>query len=139
MILLDTNVVSELMKPEPDELVARWVSQQPPASLYTTSITQAEVLFGIRRLSAGKRRSALEAAADAMFEEDLGARVLAFGSEAARAYASIVARRMRAGHPISQFDAQIAAIAVVARASLATRNVDDYQGCDVKLIDPSSE
>ena len=90
MIILDTNVVSELMKPEPDELAARWVSQQAPASLYTTSITQAEVLFGIQRLSAGKRRSGLEAAADAMFEEDPGGRVLAFGSEAARAYASIV-------------------------------------------------
>ena len=74
-----------------------------------------------------------------MFEEDLGGRVLAFGSEAARAYASIVARRMRAGRPISQFDAQIAAIAVVARASLATRNVDDYQGCDVTLVDPWSD
>lgn len=136
MIILDTNVVSELMKAEPDELVARWIAGQPATSLYTTSITQAEILYGIQRLRAGKRRSGLEAAADAMFDDDLSGRVLAFGSEAARAYASIVARRMRAGWPISQFDAQIAAIALVARASLATRNVDDYEGCDIKLIDP---
>ena len=136
MIILDTNVVSELMKAEPDERVARWIADQPVTSLYTTSITQAEILYGIQRLSAGKRRSGLEAAADAMFDDDLSGRVLGFDSDAARAYASIVARCMRAGRPISQFDAQIAAIALVARASLATRNVDDYEGCDIKLIDP---
>ncbi|TMH29847.1 MAG: type II toxin-antitoxin system VapC family toxin [Betaproteobacteria bacterium] len=136
MIVLDTNVVSELMKGEPDEAVSRWIAGQPAASLYTTSITQAEILYGIQRLSGGKRRSALQAAADAMFNEDLAGRVLAFGSEAARAYANIVASRMGAGRPMSQFDAQIAAIVLVERATLATRNLSDYEGCGVKLIDP---
>ena len=136
MIVLDTNVVSEIMKAEPDEFVARWVGEQAEAGLYITAVTQAEILYGIQRLGAGKRRAALEAAAEAAFAEDFAGRILAFGPEAARAYASLAAARARAGRPISQFDAQIAAITLVARATLATRNVRDYQGCGIKLADP---
>ena len=136
MIVLDTNVVSELMKAAPDENVRGWVALQPATSLYTTSITQAEILHGIALLSSGKRRNALEAAADAMFRDDFAGRILPFGSDAARPYARIAADRRRAGRPISQFDAQIAAIARAAGAAIATRNTGDYEGCGVKLIDP---
>ena len=136
MIVLDTNVVSELMKPEPAEAVVRWIAAQPAVSLYTTSITQAEILHGIMLLAAGKRRAALEAAANAMFAQDFDGRVLPFGGEAARAYAQIAARRRRTGLPISQFDAQIAAIARSARAAVATRNTRDFEDCGIDVLNP---
>ncbi len=136
MIVLDTNVVSELMKAAPAGSVLAWSATQPASSLYTTSITQAEILHGIALLPAGKRRNALEAASEAMFREDFAGRILAFGSDAARPYARIAAERRRAGRPISQFDAQIAAIARATGAAIATRNVADYAGCEVKIINP---
>lgn len=136
MILLDTNVVSELMKPVPADRVKRWTASQPPPSLYTTRITQAEILHGIMLLPAGRRHTSLEAAAEAMFAEDFNGRVLAFGSDAARLYARIAADRRRAGRPISQFDAQIAAIAPSTGAAIATRNVVDYDGCGIRIINP---
>lgn len=136
MIVLDTNVVSELMKSAPDAAVARWIAQQQAATLYTTSITQAEVLHGILLLPAGKRRAALQAAAEAMFDQDFGGRVLPFGGDAARAYAQIAAQRRRSGRPISNFDAQIAAITRAARAALATRNASDYEDCGIKVMNP---
>lgn len=136
MILLDTNVLSELMKPTPHERVVRWVASRPVLSLYTTRITQAEILHGIMLLPSGKRRSALEAAAEAMFKEEFEARVLPFGSDAANPYARIAAERHRAGRPISHFDAQIAAIAHSAGAEIATRNVADFDGCGVTVINP---
>ena len=136
MITLDTNVLSELMRPSPAANVVRWVSAQPATSMYTTSVTQAEIFHGIMLLPAGRRRNALEAAAKALFEQDLGGRVLPFGSDAAHAYARIAAERRRAGRPISQFDAQIAAIAHSAGAALATRNVADYVATGIKVINP---
>ncbi len=136
MIVLDTNVLSELMKPAPAAGVLRWMAGQPATGLYTTSITQAEILHGILLLPAGKRRNALAAAAEAMFKEDFEGRVLPFGAGATLAYARIAVDRRRAGRPISQFDAQIAAIARTTGASIATRNVPDYEGCGVKLINP---
>ena len=136
MIVLDTNVVSELMKPAPAESVTRWVADQPATSLYTTSVTQAEILHGILLLPAGKRRNALEAAAEAMFREEFGGRILGFGADAARPYAQIAVERRRAGRPISHFDAQIAAVARSAGAAITTRNVADYEGCGVKVLNP---
>ncbi len=136
MIVLDTNVLSELMKPTPAERVVRWMAAQPATTLYTTSITQAEILHGVMLLPSGKRRSAFEAAAEAMFKEDFGGRVLPFGSDAAHPYARIAAQRRRAGRPISHFDAQIAAIAHSTGASIATRNATDFDGCGVKVINP---
>ena len=136
MIVLDTNVVSELMKSAPDAAVARWIAEQQATTLYTTSITQAEVLHGILLLPAGKRRAALETAAEAMFDKDFGGRVLPFGSDAARAYAQIAAQRRRSGRPISNFDAQIAAITRTVRAVAATRNVADYDDCGIKVVNP---
>jgi predicted nucleic acid-binding protein len=136
MILLDTNVLSELMKPAPAEGVMRWMAAQPATSLYTTSITQAEILHGVMLLPPGRRRNAIEAAAETMFSEDFGGRILPFGSDAAHPYARIATERRRAGRPISHFDAQIAAIARSAGAAIATRNVTDYYDCGVKVINP---
>ena len=136
MIILDTNVVSELMKAAPAGRVLGWIAGQPASVLYTTSITEAEVLHGLALLPAGKRRSTLESAAEAMFNEDFVGRILSFGSDAARAYARIAADRRRAGRPISHFDAQIAAIARCAGATIATRNVMDYYRCGVKILNP---
>ena len=136
MILLDTNILSELMRPAPSAIVVRWMASQPATGLYTTSITQAEIFHGIMLLPTGRRRNAFEAAANAMFNQDFDGRILAFGSDAARPYALIAAERRRAGRPISHFDAQIAAIARSAGAAIATRNVADYDGCGVKVINP---
>jgi hypothetical protein len=136
VILVDTNVLSELMKAAPAESVVRWFSTHSATSLYTTSITQAEVLHGILLLPPGRRRSAFEAAADAMFEEEFAGRILPFGSDAAHPYARIAAERRRAGRPISHFDAQIAAIAHSAGAAVASRNVADFDGCGLEVINP---
>ena len=134
--MLDTNVVSELMKAAPAEAVLDWVAAQPATSLYTTSITQAEILHGIALLPSGKRRDALRVAAGAMFTDDFEGRILPFGSDAAQPYATLAAQRRRAGRPISHFDAQIAAIAQSTGAAIATRNVTDYSACGVKVINP---
>ena len=134
--MLDTNVVSELMKAAPAEAVLDWVAAQPATSLYTTSITQAEILHGIALLPSGKRRDALRVTAGAMFKDDFEGRILPFGSDSAQPYATIAAQRRRAGRPISHFDAQIAAIAQSTGAAIATRNVTDYSASGVKVINP---
>ena len=136
MIVLDTNVLSELIKPAPMRAVTDWIASQPATSMYTTSITQAEILHGIMLMPSGKRRTSIEAAVEAMFSQDFGGRVLPFSSEAAIHYARIAAARRRTRRPISHFDAQIAAIARATGSTVATRNVSDFQGCGVKLIDP---
>jgi toxin FitB len=136
MIILDTNVISELMRTTPATAVVHWANGRPATSLYLTSITQAEILHGIQLLPRGKRRDTLATAAAAVFEHNFAGRVLPFGSDAAIAYAGIAAARRRAGRPISVFDAQIAAIARAHDADLATRNVDDFEGCGVDVIDP---
>jgi hypothetical protein len=138
MILLDTNVLSELMKPAPNQGVVAWIAARPAATLFTSSITQAEILHGVMLLPSGKRRSAFEAAAEAMFRDEFAGRVLPFGSDAAPLYAQIAVARRKAGQPISHFDAQIAAIARLTGAAIATRNVLDFQGCGVKVVDPWS-
>jgi predicted nucleic acid-binding protein len=136
MIILDTNVVSELMKPAPADRVIRWVASQTAISLYTTSITYAEILHGILLLPAGKRRKNFEQAAEMMFDEDFAGRILAFGSDGAAFYAEVATERQRRGRPIAQFDAQIAAIARATGARLATRNVSDFDHCGVDVVDP---
>lgn len=136
MIVLDTNVLSELMKPSPEARVAVWVAAQPATSLFTTTVTQAEILVGLALLPRGRRREALEKAAVALFDEDLAGRVIAFDSAAAQACAKIVPARYRAGRPISQYDAQIAAIAASRGAGIATRNTADFDGCGILLFNP---
>ena len=138
MILLDTNVLSELMRPAPDPAVERWFAAQPDASLFISAITEAELQYGAALLPSGKRRSALTAEIDAMLEEDFNGRILPFDRSAAQAFAVIAADRRQAGRPISQADAQIAAIARSRGAALATRNVSDFDGCGVEVINPWS-
>jgi toxin FitB len=136
MIILDTNVLSELMRPEPESKVVAWTMSNPTSSQYTTSITQAEIFHGILLLPAGRRRTQLLSAAEAMFTEDFAGRVVGFGGDASLPYARIASERRRAGRPISHFDAQIAAIAQACGASVATRNVKDFEGCGIKIVDP---
>ena len=134
MIIVDTNVASELMKPSPAAVVRDWVRAHR-GELYTTSITLAEIRYGIERLPVGRRRDALGATADDLFAafED---QVLPFDAAAATHYPTIVTRRDRAGLPIDGFDAQIASICHTHHAALATRNIKDFQDSGVDVIDP---
>lgn len=134
-VVLDTNVISELMRPAPDVRVLRWVRQLPPAAVSTTSVTLAEVRFGIARLPAGQRRALLGDAADDVFAT-FADRVLPFDAVAAGHYADVVVEREHVGAPIGGFDAQIAAICRVHRTVLATRNTDDFDRLGLDLIDP---
>ncbi len=136
MILLDTNVLSELMRPTPDRAVSAWIASHPATSLGTTTVTQAEILHGIARLASGRRRDALQRAAAAMFDEEFGERVLPFDASAAPHYATLRAARERSGRPMSAFDAQIAAIARAHRATIATRDLGGFADCGVGLVDP---
>jgi predicted nucleic acid-binding protein len=136
MIILDTNVLSELMRPMPAPQVVSWVSKQPTNELFTTSITEAEIFYGIELLAKGKRREGLLAAADAMFDEDFAGRILDFDSDAARVFSRIAGRRRTLGKPISHPDAQIAAIAQLRGAVLATRNTADFANCGIRVLDP---
>ncbi len=136
MIVVDTNVISELMRGEPDSAVLAWVAAQPRALLYTTYVNQAEILYGIDALPEGRRRTALAAAATAMFAEDFAGRILPFEARAAARYPEIVLARRQAGHPIEKFDALIAATTLAAGASIATRDVGGFAGCGLEVIDP---
>jgi len=136
VIVLDTNVLSELMRSQPAATVFAWVAAQKRDALYTTSVNEAEILYGIATLPEGRRRAALAAAAEAMFTDDFAGRVLPFDEAAAVHYAQIVAARRRDGRPIEAFDAQIAATALVAGADLATRDVGDFAGCGLTLLNP---
>jgi toxin FitB len=128
MIILDTNVLAELMRPEPSARVATWVARQRATELFTTSITEAEIFYGIELLTKGKRREGLLAAAEAMFAEDLAGRIFGFESDAARAFSKIAAHRRAHGRPISHADAQIAAIAQVRGAKLCDAQCCRFQG-----------
>jgi predicted nucleic acid-binding protein len=136
VIILDTNVLSELLTPTPSTVVIEWLSAQHPPSVFTTAVTEAEILYGLRLLPEGRRRRDLEAAISPIFDEDLSGRVLPFDRDAADLYATIATRRRSAGRPISQFDAQIAAIALSRGASVATRNVSDFEGVGLLIINP---
>ena len=133
--MLDTNVISELMRPAPDRGVVAWVSRLSPATVCTTAVTLAEVRFGIARLPSGRRRALLDVAADDVFAT-FADRVLPFDAVAAGQYGDVVVERECAGAPISGFDAQIAAICIAHRAALATRNTSDFDGLGLDLIDP---
>ncbi len=136
MIVLDTNVLSEALRPMPESSVLEWLAKQQRTSVFTTTVTQGEVLYGIRLLVDGKRRRGLWDAAKRIFDEDFSGQVLSFDSDAADMYAEIASSRRMTGKPISQFDAMIAAMARSRGASLATRNVKDFEDCGIDLIDP---
>ncbi len=136
MIVLDTNVLSELMNSKGSLVVRQWVAAQPINNFFTTTITQAEILYGIALLPPGKRQTELAQASELMFAEDFGGRILPFDEIAAIAFARIASNRRRMGKPISQADAQIASICYTRQATLATRNVSDFEGCDITIINP---
>lgn len=136
MIVLDTNVLSEVLKPAPSLTVLHWLSVQEPLAVFTTTITQAEVLYGIEVLPEGKRRGRLSIMIDRLFADEFQGRILPFDEAAARVFPKIVVGRETLGRPISQFDAMIAAIARSRRAAVATRNIIDFEHCGVTLINP---
>ena len=136
MILLDTNVLSELMRPAPTAAVENWIGLQPVASIFISAITEAELRYGVALLPEGRRQVQLLAKIEAMLAEDFAGRILPFDSPAASAYADIAVMRRRSGRPISQADAQIAAIASSRGASLATRNMNDFLDCGIDVVDP---
>ena len=136
MILLDTNVLSELKRPAPEKGVEQWLADQPDASVFISAITEAELRYGVALLPGGKRQSALAKVIEDMLGEDFTGRILPFDSAAAVAFAEIAATRRQAGRPIAQADAQIAAIARSRGAALATRNVPDFDECGIDVVNP---
>ena len=136
MILLDTNVLSELMRPSPEVAVETWLSCQPDTAVFISAITEAELRYGIALMPSGQRRSALADLVEAMLIEDFNGRILPFDSPAAVAFADIAAQRRQAGRPISQADAQIAAIAQSRGAVLATRNFKYFEACNIEVVNP---
>jgi predicted nucleic acid-binding protein len=136
MIILDTNVISEAAQVRPDPNVRRWLAAHPPESFFITAVTQAEILYGLELLPSGMRRTKLQAAVEATFAEEFAGRILPFDEEAARAYGRIAAQRRARGRPISPFDGQIAAIASSRNAAVATRDVRDFEGCGVTVLNP---
>ena len=138
MIILDTNVVSALMRTTPDVAVVNWLDRQPADSVWVTSITVFETRFGLALLPRGRRRSGLESAFDRVLTEDLANRVLDFDSAAAAVAARLAADRQRAGRVADFRDTLIAGIAQARRATLATRNIRHFEGLDVPVVDPWS-
>ena len=136
MIVLDTNVVSELMLPSPDPTVEGWVAGRAAASLFFSAVSEAELRYGLEIMPTGRLRDALAAEVEGMLREDFAGRVLPFDREAARAYARIAADRRAAGRPISHADCQIGAIARSRGMAVATRNIRDFENMGVELIDP---
>jgi toxin FitB len=138
MIVLDTNVLSALMRQEPDAGVVAWLDRLPPESIWTTAITVFEIRFGLQILESGRRRQSLERAFAAALAEDFDGRVLPFDEPAAEAAGRIAAERRRAGRTIEIRDVQIAGITAARKASLATRNTRHFEDLGLSLIDPWS-
>ena len=138
MILLDTNVVSELTRLAPNPSVIYWLDAQAAEDVYLSAITEAELRFGVAILPAGRRRERLAFEVENMLREDFERRILPFDSHAARMFAEIASNRRAIGKPISNADCQVAAIARCYGAAVATRNVGDFNDCGIELINPWS-
>jgi hypothetical protein len=136
VIVLDTNVLSECLKPQPNPKVLAWMASYPRSALFTTTVVEAEILYGVRILPDGARKDSLRSAVKAIFDQDMRGRVIAFDRDCAEAFADIAGTRRALGKPISQFDAMIAAATRSRGAVLATRNVQDFIDCGIELIDP---
>jgi len=136
VIVLDTNVISELTRHNPAPRVISWLDALTTAEVVTTAITAAELLYGVARMPDGRRKTELAAAVHGLLNEDFQGRVLSFDQPAAERYADIVTGRERLGRPIGAADAQIAAICRTIEATLATRNTDDFQETGLQLINP---
>ena len=136
MIVLDTNVLSELITARPDPEVVSWLETQAMDALFTTAISQGEMLYGACILPAGRHRDTLLHEVEAIFSADMAGRVLPYDSDAAGIHATLAAMRRAWGRPISQPDAMIAGIVASRGAVLATRNVRDFEGCGIDVVDP---
>ena len=135
MIILDTNVTSELMRARPDAAVTAWLAAQPPSELFSTAVTVAEITYGLERLPRGRRRKSLEQSYQSLFV-GMADHILPLDVEAALRYGPLLARRERAGSPMDSMDAQIACIAASRGMTLATRNERDFAGCGVPIVNP---
>ena len=136
MIVLDTNIVSEFMTSPPAEPVCAWMNAQDVATLYLTSISIAEIGFGLRVMPDGRRRQMLTDRFERFLAAAFESRILSFDEDAARIYGEIRGRRREQGRPMSGIDAQIAAVAKTRGFAVATRNVRDFEGCGLDLINP---
>ena len=136
MIIIDTNVVSELMRASPDPALLAWFAGHAADTLFLAAVSEAELRTGAVILPAGQRRDRLVGAIDAMIDQDFAGRILSFDSPAARSYTEIAAARRAAGKPIMEADCQIAGIARACGAVIATRNVKDFEGCGIEVINP---
>ncbi len=136
MLVLDTNMLSAMMSADPVRKVADWLLDQPSEDLFTAAVCQAEILSGISILLNGRRRAGLEEAVRAMFADDFDGRILPFDAEAAVAYAEVFAARRKAGRPAGTVDLMLAAVARVRGVSVVTRNVADFEGVGLTIINP---
>jgi toxin FitB len=136
MIIVDTNVVAEMMKPSPDPSVVSWLNDQESAALFLTTVTLGEIGYGLEILPRGRRRLHLEQGFERVVAEAFAGRILAFDEEAARHYGVIMGRRRAIGRPLSIQDGQIASIARARGFAVATRNVRDFVQCGVEVINP---
>jgi predicted nucleic acid-binding protein len=136
VIVLDTNVVSELMRQAPEPGVVRWVDRFPAEDIFLTAVTAAELMYGVARLPEGRRKRELLVRIGDLLAEDFQDQILPFDAPAATHYAEIVASRERAGRPISMADAQTASICRTWSAELATRNVNDFVDTGVRVVNP---
>lgn len=136
MILLDTHVVSETMRPVPDHAVIEWLNQRETTSLYLSTITIAEIQYGLALLAKGERRTDLEGRFQRFVSEGFAERVLSFDMAAANEYGIVMATRRSMGRPMSSLDGQIAAIARAHNSTLATRNKKDFDMCGIEVLNP---
>ena len=139
MIVLDTSVLSELMRPEPDERVVRWVDQFPYGEVFITAVTASELRYGVARLPAGQRKELLAARVTELLTEDFDEQIMPFDHLAAEHYADIAAAREGRGNPMTMADAQVAATCRRYGASLATRHVKDFADTGITVLDPWGE
>lgn len=135
-VLLDTNVVSELIRKAPDAVVEAWAAGRPLEDLFFSAVGEAELRYGAAILPAGRRRKSLVSDIERMLRDAFEGRILPFDRDAARAYADIAAMRRSTGHPVAPADCQIAAIARSRDLAVATRNVRDFEDLDVEIVDP---
>jgi len=136
LILLDTNIISEVMRPAPDPRVICWLNEADVGILHVSTISIAEILYGLDLLPAGRRRVGMKEQVEAFLLKGFSQRIMSFDEGAARHYGPLMADRRRAGRPMAAPDGQIAAIARSRAMALATRNIRDFEACGLALINP---